>query len=86
LRKIQCEFGVSILFITHDLGVVAGVADRVAVMKSGQIVESGGVNEILLAPQMDYTRALIAAIPKVRPLEDRAAVHAMTQRSEAAHV
>jgi ABC-type dipeptide/oligopeptide/nickel transport system ATPase component len=86
LRKIQREFGISILFITHDLGVVAGIADRVAVMKSGQIVESGDVTQILTSPQMDYTRALIAAVPKVKALANRPSVPATTHSAEAAHV
>ncbi len=86
LRKIQREFGISILFITHDLGVVAGIADRVAVMKSGQIIETGDVAQILLSPQMDYTRALIAAVPKVKALGNRSSVHATTHSAEAAHV
>jgi peptide/nickel transport system ATP-binding protein len=68
LRAIQDDLGISILFITHDLGVVAAIADRVAVMKSGQIVEFGEVRQVLKAPEQDYTKALIAAVPKVKAL------------------
>ncbi len=80
LRSIQNDLGISILFITHDLGVVAAIADRVAVMKSGQIIEFGEVSQVLKAPSQDYTKALIAAVPKVKAL---AAVHAAV--AEAAH-
>ena len=52
-----------VLFITHDIGVVAEIADRVVVMKAGRIVESGKTAQILEAPQADYTRMLIAAVP-----------------------
>ncbi|MBD9388949.1 ABC transporter ATP-binding protein [Agrobacterium sp. AGB01] len=68
LKSIQTGFGVSILFITHDLGVVAAIADRVAVMKAGQVVEIGDVYQVLKSPRDDYTRALIAAVPKAKPL------------------
>ena len=63
LRDLQAEFGMAILFITHDLGVVAEIADRVAVMYAGQIVESGGVHEIFANPRHPYTRALLASVP-----------------------
>ncbi|MEA3535877.1 ABC transporter ATP-binding protein [Rhizobium sp. CC-YZS058] len=69
LRQIQDDLGISILFITHDLGVVAAIADHVAVMQSGRIVEFGDVRQVLKAPREDYTRALIAAVPKTRRLD-----------------
>jgi len=68
LRQIQDDLGISILFITHDLGVVAAIADHVAVMRSGRIIEFGDVRQVLKAPREDYTRALIAAVPKTRAL------------------
>ena len=65
MRGLQSEFGMAILFITHDLGVVAEMADRVVVMYAGQSVEQGGVREIFSNPRMPYTRALLRAIPRV---------------------
>jgi ABC-type dipeptide/oligopeptide/nickel transport system ATPase component/ABC-type dipeptide/oligopeptide/nickel transport system permease subunit len=61
LRDLQEEYGMAILFITHDLGVVAEICDRVAVMQSGRIVETGETGSILADPQHDYTRSLLAA-------------------------
>jgi ABC-type dipeptide/oligopeptide/nickel transport system ATPase component len=55
----------TILFITHDLGVVAEIADRVLVMKQGQIVESGSVFDIFDKPQETYTQDLLKAVPKL---------------------
>ena len=55
----------TILFITHDLGVVAEIADRVLVMKSGQILESGSVYDIFEKPSQQYTRELLAAVPRI---------------------
>jgi oligopeptide/dipeptide ABC transporter ATP-binding protein len=71
MRKLQREIGMSILFITHDLGVVAEVADRVVVMYAGRAVEEGDVNDIFAKPQMPYTLGLMNSIPRV----DRAAEH-----------
>jgi ABC-type dipeptide/oligopeptide/nickel transport system ATPase component len=66
LRQLQAEFGLALLLITHDFGVVAEMADRVAVMRAGQIVEDGAVRQILRAPAHDYTRQLLAAVPGMR--------------------
>ncbi|TCM58700.1 peptide/nickel transport system ATP-binding protein [Rhizobium sp. PP-F2F-G48] len=63
LEELQQETGMAILIITHDLGVVAEVADRVVVMEKGQLVESGTVREVYRNPQHPYTRKLIAAAP-----------------------
>jgi len=63
LKDIQDEMGSSIILITHDLGVVAEVADRVAVMYAGQIVEIAPVEELFAHPQHPYTRSLLASIP-----------------------
>ena len=64
IKDLQKELGMAVLFITHDLGVVAEVADRVVVMYSGRAVEEGTVEEILLRPRMPYTMGLINSIPK----------------------
>ena len=63
IRDIQRRRGTGVLFITHDFGVVAEVADRVAVMQRGSIVEQGPAADILTRPQHPYTQALIAAVP-----------------------
>jgi len=65
IRQIQAERQMGVLLITHDFGVVAEVADRVAVMQHGRIVEIGPVAQILEDPQHDYTRSLIAAVPRL---------------------
>ena len=63
LRQLQNDFDVGLIFITHDLGVVANIADRVAVMYAGQIVEEGTVFEIFDKPTHPYTRGLLRCIP-----------------------
>jgi len=67
LRDLQAELGLGYLFITHDLGVVRYLADRVAVMYLGQIVEQGETERIFSDPQHPYTRGLLAAVPSVDP-------------------
>lgn len=71
MRKLQNEIGMSILFITHDLGVVAEMADRAVVMYAGRAVEEAHVNDIYANPKMPYTLGLLNSIPRV----DRAAEH-----------
>jgi oligopeptide/dipeptide ABC transporter ATP-binding protein len=63
LREKKRALGLSLLLITHDLGVIAGTADRVAVMYAGRIVETGPVRDVFRGPQHPYTRGLLAAIP-----------------------
>ncbi len=63
IRKIQSERDTGVMFITHDFGVVAEIADSVAVMQHGRCVELGPASEVLNRPRHDYTRALIAAVP-----------------------
>ena len=65
LKDLQKEFGYTIVFITHDLGVVANVADRVAVLYAGQIVEVGTVNEIFYDPRHPYTWVLMSSLPQL---------------------
>ncbi len=67
LRELQREFGVSYLFITHDLSIVPGLAHRVGVMREGRLVEQGSAEQILTAPRHEYTRALLEAVPRVDP-------------------
>lgn len=64
LLTLRDRLGMGVLIITHDLGVVMEVADRVAVMRSGRIVESGSADEVLTAPQHPYTRQLLNSMPK----------------------
>ena len=73
LRELRAQYNLALLLITHDFGVIAEVADRVAVMYRGAIVEQGPVRQILRAPVHDYTRSLLAAVPGagVRPLDTR---------------
>jgi len=63
LRQLQREFNMGLIFITHDLGLVARFADRVAVMYAGQVVEIGPVAEVLRAPQHPYTQGLLQSLP-----------------------
>jgi peptide/nickel transport system ATP-binding protein len=65
MRELQTQSGTSILFITHNLGVVAEIADRVAVMYAGRIVEEGSVAAVFAAPLHPYTRALLGSLPTV---------------------
>jgi peptide/nickel transport system ATP-binding protein len=66
LRSLQRESGLTILFVTHDLGVVRAVSDYVAVLRQGRIVEQGLTGHVLDEPQHDYTRALVADSPRLR--------------------
>ncbi|GGF59115.1 ABC transporter ATP-binding protein [Azorhizobium oxalatiphilum] len=68
IRILQDEMGMAVLFITHDMGVVAEVADRVLVMNKGRKVEEGVAEEIFARPQHAYTRALLAAVPRLGAL------------------
>jgi len=64
LRDLQRELGVSYLFITHNIGVVECLADAVAVIRGGRILEAGAVDQVLGRPQNDYTRQLLASVPR----------------------
>ncbi len=64
IKQMQAQEGASILFVTHDLGVVAKICDRVTVLHGGRVLEAGGTRRIVEAPQHDYTRALMAATPR----------------------
>ena len=69
LQQLKEEHGMSMLFITHDLGIVRRFADRVCVMTKGKIVESGPVEDIFTNPQHDYTKHLLASEPRGRPAQ-----------------
>ena len=68
IRELQAEVGMSVMFITHDMGVVAEVADRVVVMLSGEKVEERSVEEVFADPRHPYTRKLLGAVPKLGAL------------------
>ncbi len=65
IKVLQKEMSMGVIFITHDMGVVAEIADRVLVMYQGEAVETGSVEQIFHAPQHPYTRALLAAVPQL---------------------
>ena len=65
LRDLQRDLGTAIILITHDMGVVAEMADRVIVMRHGRMIEEGDVTEIFAAPKAEYTRDLLAAMPRM---------------------
>jgi oligopeptide transport system ATP-binding protein len=65
IRELQRKLGVTLVYITHDLGVVANVADRVAVMYAGEIIEYGTVEEIFYNPKHPYTWALLSSLPQL---------------------
>ncbi|MBU6463669.1 MAG: ABC transporter ATP-binding protein [Bradyrhizobium sp.] len=71
LAEIRARLGMSLLFITHDLGIVRRIADVVCVMNNGKIVEKGPVEQVFTAPKHPYTRALLAAEPKPDPAPPR---------------
>jgi len=68
LRDLQRDLGVSYLFITHNIGVVEYVADRIVVMKDGRVEEQGACAQVLLHPARGYTRQLLAAVPRLQPV------------------
>ena len=72
IRDLQRDHGTAVLFITHDMGVVAEIADRVAVMRNGRLVETGTLDTILRQPTMEYTRNLLSSVPSLVPRAPRA--------------
>jgi peptide/nickel transport system ATP-binding protein len=78
LGQLQREYGLAMLFISHDLAVVGQVAGRVAVMRAGEVVETGPCARLLVAPQHAYTQSLLAAVPTLR--SDRARPLAVAER------
>jgi ABC-type dipeptide/oligopeptide/nickel transport system ATPase component len=72
LSHLREKFSLAMLFISHDLGVVSQVSDRVSVMYGGQIVETGSARQVFTAPAHEYTRGLLHAIPTLRSRRDQA--------------
>ncbi len=81
MKELQREFGMAIIFITHDLGVIAQMVDFVVVMYLGEVVEMADVNSIFTAPKHPYTQALLHSIPQL----GRKSAHGITERLEAIH-
>ncbi len=71
IKKLQQEHGIAVIFISHDLGVIAGSADKIIVMHQGNIVESGATEDIFYNTQHDYTKKLLSAIPSTAKPEER---------------
>ena len=69
LLRLRDELGLGVLVVTHDLGLAWNIADRIAVMYLGRIVEAGPTEEVLLAPRHPYTRALLSVVPEIRAVE-----------------
>ncbi|MBN9072775.1 MAG: ABC transporter ATP-binding protein [Rhizobiales bacterium] len=83
IRRIQQRKGMSVMFITHDFGVVAEIADRVVVMEKGKVVEQGPASQVLGAPTHPYTQRLLAAVPRMRAVDrDRGEAHPVILRVE----
>ena len=74
--EVRKRSNMTTILITHDLGVVAGVCDRVLVMYAGQVVETGSVEDIYAAPAHPYTRGLLASVPRLDRIDDRS-LHAI---------
>jgi ABC-type glutathione transport system ATPase component len=65
LRELRDARGMAVLFVSHDLAVIAELCDRVAIMRAGQVVEQGPTGQVIAAPRHDYTRELLAAVPRL---------------------
>jgi peptide/nickel transport system ATP-binding protein len=65
LRELRDSRGMAVLFVSHDLAVIAELCDRVAIMRAGQVVEQGPTGQVIAAPRHDYTRELLAAVPRL---------------------
>jgi peptide/nickel transport system ATP-binding protein len=86
LRDLQRQHGTSVILITHDMGVVAEMADRVIIMRHGRMVEEGKTSDIFARPQADYTRELLAAVPRIGSGVGRQKSRDATEASKPANV
>jgi ABC-type dipeptide/oligopeptide/nickel transport system ATPase component len=82
LLELSEKVGLSILMITHNFGIVSDLADRVYVMKKGRLVEEGTTKNVLYNPQHDYTKQLMAAVPRLRPVEQNSLTTENTENTE----
>ena len=83
LNRLQAEHGMSMLFVTHDLGVLAQICDRVAIMYAGELAEVAPTEELFHRPRHPYTRGLIAAVPRVSaPTESKVRLRGLLRREE----
>jgi len=71
IKDLQDDTGSAVIMITHDMGVVAQIADRVVVMRQSKVVEQGDVDQIFHSPQHPYTKALLAAVPRLGSMADK---------------
>ncbi|MEI6339888.1 MAG: ABC transporter ATP-binding protein, partial [Verrucomicrobiota bacterium] len=71
LKRLRAEFNMALILITHNIAIIRGLCDRIAVMFRGEIVEYGDTNDVLCNPQHPYTKALIACVPKLGSKEKR---------------
>lgn len=74
MRELRSDFDAAIIFITHDLGIVAGLCDSLMVMQNGRIVDAGSVDQVFYNPRSDYTRALLEAVPRIDAEPDRSPI------------
>ena len=82
IKDMQKRLDTGVLFITHDFGVVADIADRVVVMQDGKIVETGTAKQVLQTPTHPYTKSLIAAIPRLKPRKARSRAAEVVLKTE----
>jgi len=82
MRELRADFDAAIIFITHDLGIVAGLCDSVMVMQSGTTVDAGPVDQVFFAPRSDYTRSLLDAVPRIDVEPDRSPIDAGTRSGD----
>ena len=81
LRELQKDLGLAVVFVTHDIGAAVEVADRIAVMYDGKIVEEGPRDEVIHNPKHPYTRALLSAVPEADPRRKRTLVQMQGMRT-----